>query len=82
MFSKIGDFLYKVVHTAGRLFYISADIGAVHTSVWVGRESPDKVRFTLDIDLDYGPDYGPSLNVVVELGIIRIEFYLAKWTVN
>ena len=76
MVHKIGELLYKVVHISGRLFFLSADVGAVHSSIWVGRESPDKVRFALDVDLDYGPEYGPSLNVIVEVGVVRVEFYL------
>ena len=76
MVHKIGDFLYKVVHVHGRLFFLSADIGPIHSSLWVGREDPCKVRFNIDVDLYYGLDYGPSLNVIVEVGVIRVEFYL------
>ena len=78
MVRKLGDFLYKVVHVSGRLLFISADIGNIHGSIWVGRENPDGVRFTLDVELNYGPDFGPCLNISVEVGVIKVEFYLAN----
>lgn len=80
MFRKIKAFLSTVIHTTGRLFYVSGDFGPFHSSLWVGRENSDTVRFAVSVDLDYGPSFGPSLDVGVEAGVIKVEFYLSRST--
>ena len=78
MFSKIRDFLYRVVHTSGRLFDLTTNLGPFQASLWVGREDPDSVRFAVDGHFDYGSYSGPSLAVEVEVGVIAVQFYLTK----
>ncbi len=76
MIQKIKDLLSRGVHATGCLFHLKLEVGSLYSSLWVGRENPDVVRFDLNVELDYGPDFGPCLNVVLEVGVIRIELYL------
>jgi hypothetical protein len=78
MFRKIKDLLYAVVHAHGRLFGLTANLGPIHASLWVGRENPDAVSFALTVALDYGAYLPPALAIEAEVGVIKIAFYLAR----
>ncbi len=79
MLRKIKDFLYRVVHTSGRLFDFTAHLGPFQISLWVGREDPDSVRFKIEGDFNYSPYAAdPSLTVEVEVGVIVVQLYLTK----
>ena len=78
MFNKIRDFLYRVVHTSGRLFDLTTNLGPFQVSLWVGREDPDAVRFAVEGSFTYGLNGAPSLAVEVEVGVITVQFYLTK----
>ncbi|KKL18536.1 hypothetical protein LCGC14_2474520 [marine sediment metagenome] len=78
MFRRIRDFLYRVTHASGQLFYLTANLGPFDARLWVGREDPDAVAFALDIDLDYGPIFGPQLSARVEVGVIEVQLDLTK----
>ena len=76
MIQKIKDLLYRGVHASGCLFHLKLEVGSLYSSLWVGRENPDVVCFDLNVGLNYGPDFGPSLRISIELGVIKIELFL------
>ena len=77
MFRKIQMFLYAVTHAHGRLFALTAELGPFHGQLWVGRENPAAVGFSIDVEFTYYAGF-PALDASVKAGVIEVQLYLTK----